>query len=477
MKIPRSCFREYDIRGVAERDLSDEFAYALGRGFAFMLRRELKTPRDQCIDVAVGRDARLSTPRLYSALAQGLNDAGANTKTIAVGPTPSLYFAAHHLNTEGAVMITASHNPSPDNGFKLMRAKASLYGMDIQALGELIESEEALKAAENIAKGSASEVDIQPAYIESVRASARLAHADPSKVRFVVDAGNGAAGPLGIATLRALGFNPEALYCDLDGRFPNHHPDPTVPENLEALRKRVLESGAHFGVAWDGDGDRIGCIDHEGDIVWGDKLLILFARALLKEHPGAAILGEVKCSGTLYEAIEKAGGQPIMWKTGHSLIKAKMKASGALLAGEMSGHMFFADRWPGFDDAVYATVRLLEIITQSGQNLKELLADVPLTFATPEIRVDCPDHLKFSVVSQVARHFQQSHKVIDTDGARVDFGGGAWGLCRASNTQPVLVLRFEAYSEAELSRVRQLFEAVVHKATQDALQAGSPASS
>ncbi len=464
MKIPRSCFREYDIRGVAERDLSDDFAYALGRGFGYMLRRELGTPADRCIDVAVGRDARLSTPRLFSALCKGLHDAGANTKAIAVGPTPSLYFAAHHLHTEGAVMITASHNPSPDNGFKLMRGKASLHGKEIQALGDVIESEEFLGQDPKTAKGSAGEIDIQPAYIEAVKASSRLAHANPKDLKFVVDAGNGAAGPLGIATLQALGFQPEALYCELDGRFPNHHPDPTVPENLADLRNRVLESGALFGVAWDGDGDRIGCVDHQGDIVWGDKLLILFARALLKEHPGAAILGEVKCSATLYEAIEKAGGQPIMWKTGHSLIKAKMKASGALLAGEMSGHMFFADRWPGFDDAVYATVRLLEIITQSKQSLKELLADVPHTFATPEIRVDCPDHLKFSVVERVAKHYQASHKVIDIDGARVDFGNGAWGLCRASNTQPVLVLRFEAHSETELQTVRAAFEAVVQSA-------------
>lgn len=472
MNIPRSCFREYDIRGVADRDLSDDFAYALGRGFAFMLRRELGTPSDQCIRVAVGRDARLSTPRLFHALNRGLNDGGAHTLNLAVGPTPSLYFAAHHLQTEGAVMITASHNPSPDNGFKLMRGKASLHGREIQALGDLIESEEAMREGGHIAKGSASDVDIQPAYIEAVRASSRLAHADPAKVRFIVDAGNGAAGPLGIATLRALGFNPEALYCDLDGTFPNHHPDPTVPENLTDLRRRVLDSGALFGVAWDGDGDRIGCIDHEGEMIWGDKLLILFSRALLKEHPGASILGEVKCSATLYEAIEKAGGKPVMWKTGHSLIKAKMKESGALLAGEMSGHMFFADRWPGFDDAVYATVRLLEIITRENQSLKALLADVPRTFATPEIRVDCPDHLKFPVVAKVAEHFQQTHRVIDIDGARVDFGGGAWGLCRASNTQPVLVLRFEAHSEAELSDVRKTVESAVTKAMQDAAPDG-----
>jgi phosphomannomutase/phosphoglucomutase len=257
----------------------------------------------------------------------------------------------------------------------------------------------------------------------------------------------------------------------MDGRFPNHHPDPTVPENLEALRRRVVSTGAHLGVAWDGDGDRIGAIDQTGEIVWGDKLLILFARSLLREHPGATILGEVKCSDVLYADIERHGGRAVMWKTGHSLIKTKMKQDNALLAGEMSGHMFFADRWPGFDDAVYATVRLVEIVAREGKGLRELLADVPETFVTPEIRVPCPDAIKFDVVRRVLARYWPTHKVIDIDGARIDFGAGAWGLCRASNTGPVLVLRFEARSEARRDEIRH----EVEEAVADAIRrAGTP---
>jgi phosphomannomutase/phosphoglucomutase len=463
-KIPRHAFREYDIRGVADVDLSDDFARALGKTFALMLRRELGSgaaPR-----VAVGRDGRLSTGRLFAALTEGLLEGGASVEAIGVGPSPLLYFAAHHLGTDGSVMITASHNPAPDNGFKLMRGKVSLHGKDIQTLGDLIE--QGTLSAEGVPRGSMVEIDVEPAYIENVRRSTSFTRTD---VRFVVDAGNGAAGPLGVATLRALGFNPDTLFCDLDGRFPNHHPDPTVPKNLEALKKRVLETGAELGVAWDGDGDRIGCIDEKGDVIWGDKLLILFARAVLKDHPGAAILGEVKCSETLYAAIAAAGGRPVMSKTGHSLIKARMKDESALLAGEMSGHMFFADRYPGFDDAIYATARLLEIVGQEGRGVSGLLADVPLTFATPEIRVDCPDAIKFEVVARVGEKYKATHRVIDIDGARIDFGGGAWGLCRASNTQPVLVLRFEAQTEDRLEAVKAEVEEAVRQAVQETLAA------
>jgi phosphomannomutase/phosphoglucomutase len=463
-KIPRHAFREYDIRGVADVDLSDDFARALGKTFALMLRRDLGSgaaPR-----VAVGRDGRLSTGRLFAALTEGLLEGGASVEAVGVGPSPLLYFAAHHLGTDGSVMITASHNPAPDNGFKLMRGKVSLHGKDIQTLGDLIE--QGTLSAEGVPRGSLVEIDIQPAYIENVRRSTSFTRTD---VRFVVDAGNGAAGPLGVATLRALGFNPDTLFCDLDGRFPNHHPDPTVPKNLEALKQRVLETGAELGVAWDGDGDRIGCIDEKGDVIWGDKLLILFARAVLRDHPGAAILGEVKCSETLYAAIAAAGGRPVMSKTGHSLIKARMKDESALLAGEMSGHMFFADRYPGFDDAIYATARLLEIVGQEGRGVSGLLADVPLTFATPEIRVDCPDAIKFEVVARVGEKYKATHRVIDIDGARIDFGGGAWGLCRASNTQPVLVLRFEAHTEERLEAVKGDVEEAVRQAVQETLAA------
>lgn len=462
MKIPRHAFRQYDIRGLADRDLTDEVATAIGRAFASILHRRGSAARP-C--VAVGRDGRLSTERLFAALTSGLLDGGVDVQSIGVGPTPLLYFAAHHLRTEGSIMITGSHNPGPDNGMKMMLGTSSFYGGDIDALADLIEREDFEPAQ---ARGEHRAVDITEDYMAAIAASSALSH---TQINLVVDAGNGSAGPLGIATLRRLGFSPDPLYCDIDGAFPNHHPDPTVEENLLALRGRVLETGARLGIAWDGDGDRIGAIDESGAVIWGDKLMILFAREVLAEHPGAAILGEVKCSQTLYTDIAARGGRPIIWKTGHSMIKTKMKEEGALLAGEMSGHIFFADRYPGFDDAIYAAVRLLEILTKTGRSLSELLADVPQTFVTPELRFDCPDALKFAVVERVLAHYRPTHAVLDIDGARVDFGEGAWGLCRASNTQPVLVLRFEALTEARRDAIRAEVEAVVA----DALAAESAA--
>jgi phosphomannomutase/phosphoglucomutase len=284
------------------------------------------------------------------------------------------------------------------------------------------------------------------------------------KPRVVLDAGNGAGGPLGVRTLTALGFEVDPLFCDIDGRFPNHHPDPTVPANLAALIARVREIGAPLGIAFDGDGDRIGAVDERGEILWGDKLMVLFSRAVLREHPGATILGEVKCSETLFADIRAHGGQALYAKTGHSLIKTRMKEERALLAGEMSGHIFFADRYFGFDDAVYAAARLLEIATRETRPLSALLADVPQTSVTPELRVECADEKKFDVVARVLAHYRPTHKVLDIDGARVDFGDGAWGLCRASNTQPVLVLRFEAKTDARLGEIRREVEAVVAQA-------------
>jgi phosphomannomutase/phosphoglucomutase len=465
MKIPRHCFREYDIRGVADEDLSDDFARALGLAFARTLAEAAPERR---LRIAVGRDGRTSSDRLFAALCAGITAAGADVIAVGVGPTPLLYFAAHHLGTEGAVMITASHNPAPDNGFKLMRGKASFFGAEIQALADRLErGDEAVSAR----PGRVETVDLHDAYIAFVRKNSRV---DPSRpLRVVVDGGNGSAGPLGLATLRALGFEVDPLYCEIDARFPHHHPDPTVPKNLEDLRRRVLETGAKLGVAWDGDGDRIGAIDEKGEVIWGDKLLILFARSVLREHPGAVILGEVKCSATLYADIAKHGGKPLLWKTGHSLIKTKMKQENALLAGEMSGHMFFADRWPGFDDAIYAAVRLFEIVAAEGKSLSELLADVPVTFTTPELRVDCPDALKFDVVHRVLSRYRASHPVVDVDGARVDFGDAAWGLCRASNTQPVLVLRFEAKTEARRDEIRREMEGVVAEAIRRSAEARS----
>ncbi len=466
MTLPRHVFREYDIRGVADRDLSDSFATAVGRGLAMMLGTSAKKPGTTRL--AVGRDCRLSSPRLFAALTEGLTKAGVDIVDIGVVPTPLLYFAVHHLGTDGGIMITGSHNPPEDNGFKIMRGKASFFGAEIQALLSVLDKNE-LGGGESPSAsgrtGSIDPLDVLPAYVAMTKERISLARTD---MRFVVDAGNGSGGPTALAVMKALGLDPDPLYCEMDGTFPNHHPDPTVVANVQPLIDRVRATGARVGIAYDGDADRLGAVDADGEIVWGDKLMIIFSRALLKDHPGASILGEVKCSQTLYDDIAKHGGKPILWKTGHSLIKTKMKETGALLAGEMSGHIFFADRYFGYDDAVYASLRLLEILSRDPRSLGEMLADVPKTFTTPELRVDCPDAIKFDVVRAVTEHYKSSgREVIDIDGARVLFGtpeNPAWGLVRASNTGPVLVLRFEAGTAEERDRIRAEVETQVTKA-------------
>jgi phosphomannomutase/phosphoglucomutase len=461
MTVPAHVFREYDIRGVADRDLSSGLARSIGRGYAKMLG-------DAPLRIAVGRDCRLSSPRLHDALVDGLVRSGVRVLDVGVGPTPMLYFAVHHLNADGGIMITGSHNPGNENGFKMMRGKASFFGADIQTLRKRIEAADLGADAQG---GGAESHDVQAAYVAALTKDVKIAAKD---MKVVVDAGNGAGGPLGIAAIRAAGLSPDALFCDMDGTFPNHHPDPTVTKNLDALVDRVKKTGARVGIAYDGDADRLGAIDANGDVVWGDKLMILFSRALLEERPGASILGEVKCSQTLYDDIAKHGGRPILWKTGHSLIKTKMKETGALLAGEMSGHLFFADRYFGYDDAIYASLRLLEILSKDGRTIAEMLADVPKTFATPELRVDCPDAIKFDVVRAITERYKKKGlDVVDIDGARVQFGGKGvdgltpqagspgWGLVRASNTGPILVMRFEATTEAERDRLRAEVEAAV----------------
>jgi phosphomannomutase/phosphoglucomutase len=454
MQVPKHIFREYDIRGVADRDLTDEVARSVGRGFATMLAAGSKPVR-----VAVGRDCRLSSDRLFSALVDGLTSAGAHVVDIGVGPTPMLYASVHILSTDGAVMVTGSHNPGDENGFKLMRGKASFFGGDIQALRKLIEQQRFATAR---SCGSVEQVDVRDRYVDMVTGGIRLARTD---VKFVVDAGNGAGGPLALRCMDKLGLSADALYCEMDGRFPNHHPDPTMPANLAALIARMKEIGARVGLAYDGDADRLGAVDANGEIIWGDKLMILFSRQLLAEHPGAAVIGEVKCSQTLYDDIARHGGRPILWKTGHSLIKTKMKEEGALLAGEMSGHLFFADRYYGFDDAIYASLRLLEILSRSTATISEMLSDVPQTHSTPEIRRDCADSIKFDVVAAVRSHYRAAGlPVVDIDGARISFGTErepAWGLVRASNTGPILVMRFEAPSADRVEAIRTDVEKVV----------------
>jgi phosphomannomutase/phosphoglucomutase len=440
-------FREYDIRGNADRDLSDDVARDLGRALGtVMAERGLRR-------IMVGRDCRLSSRRLRNALVEGLVETGRHVVKIEVGPTPLLYFAVNHLDADGGIMVTGSHNPPEDNGFKMLLGKGTIHGDDIRALRERIEARNFV----TLPGGHVERAEVGPRYVAWMTGNISLARTD---VKFVLDAGNGAGGPLALAAMRALGLNPDPLFCDMDGRFPNHHPDPTLPENVAALVARVRETGAEVGIAFDGDADRIGAVDPAGEIIWGDKLLVAFARSVLARHPGAAVLGEVKCSQTLYDDIAAHGGRPIMWKTGHSLIKAKMKEEHALLAGEMSGHIFFADRYFGFDDAIYAALRMLEIVAASPLSLTEMLSDLPPTFVTPEIRVPCPDEVKFQVVDAVLAHYRPTHPVADVDGARVNFGDG-WGLVRASNTQAVLVLRFEATTEARRDALRAEVEALV----------------
>jgi phosphomannomutase/phosphoglucomutase len=455
MTFPAHAFREYDIRGIADRDLTDPVARGIGSGFASMIGAG-----DRRVRIAVGRDCRLSSDRLFAALADGLTGAGADVVDVGVGPTPMLYGSVHALSTDGGVMITGSHNPGDENGFKMMRGKASFFGGDIQALRARVERG---VSRTGLPRGLVEQVDIRDRYVDMVTSGIRL---DRRDIKFVVDAGNGVGGPLALTCMRKLGLSPDPLFCDMDGRFPNHHPDPTVPANLDALIERVRSTGARVGIAYDGDADRLGAVDANGEIVWGDRLMILFSRALLADKPGAAILGEVKCSQTLYDDIAKHGGRPIMWKTGHSLIKTKMKEEGALLAGEMSGHLFFADRYYGYDDAIYASLRLLEILARDPRTISEMLADVPRTFATPELRVDCPDAIKFDVVAAVRSHFRAAGlPVIDIDGARISFGTErepAWGLVRASNTGPVLVMRFEASTAARRDAIRAEVEQIVN---------------
>jgi phosphomannomutase/phosphoglucomutase len=443
-------FREYDVRGLADRDLTDELATDLGRSFGtFLAKRGQRR-------IAVGRDCRLSSPRLHKALTRGLLETGLHIIDIGVGPTPMLYFAVFHLDTDGGVQITGSHNPPADNGFKLMSGKQTLAGDEVRELRTIIERREfTLRAG-----GTHETWDPLDAYVGYMRGNIRLARTD---IKFAIDAGNGAGGPAALAAMKAVGLSPIAMYCEMDGAFPNHHPDPSLPENLEELVARVQRDKLALGIAYDGDADRIGVVDNRGTIVFGDRLMILLSRHILKRHPGAAILGEVKCSQTLYDDIAKHGGRPIVWKTGHSLIKRKMKEENALLAGEMSGHVFFADRYFGYDDAIYASLRLLEIMAEHDVPLDQLLADVPETHSTPELRVDCADEVKFDIVRRVLAHYRTTHEVLDVDGARISFPGG-WGLVRASNTQPALVLRFEADSQARLAEIRSEVEAVVRSA-------------
>jgi phosphomannomutase / phosphoglucomutase len=451
-------FREYDIRGIADKDFDSNFAFTLGRAYGTYGRGQGKKR------VAVGRDCRLTSDKYATALRRGLCASGVEVLDIGVCPTPLMYFALHHYDLDGGLQVTGSHNPSEHNGFKICLGKITIHGEEIQELRKLID-----QGIFVTGQGKEEPVPIVPPYQEFVsRQFGRL----PREIAVVVDAGNSTAGPVAPPIFRALGCHVTELFCDLDGHFPNHHPDPTIPENLTHLIAQVKESEAELGIAYDGDADRLGLVDRHGRIIWGDEILVLFARDVLQQHPGAAIISEVKCSQRLFDDIAEKGGRPIMWKAGHSLLKAKMRETGALLGGEMSGHMFFADRYFGYDDAIYASCRVLEILAKTGKEISDLLADLPPSYTTPEIRVDCPDELKFRIAEKVRDHFRGQYEIVDVDGVRVKFAQG-WGLVRASNTQPVLVLRFEAQTAEKLAEYRTLMEGVVEKVKQ---RLGNPSS-
>lgn len=402
--------------------------------------------------MSVGHDCRLTSDEYAAALQEGLRESGVDVVDLGTCPTPLCYFSLFDLDLDGAIQITGSHNPPDQNGFKICVGKSTIHGEEIQRLRGYLENGNRSSAA-----GKLETCDILARYRDFM-ASHFPTVARP--IRVVVDAGNATAGPVAPGILRAMGCTVEELYCELDGRFPHHHPDPTVPENLRDLIDRVRESGAELGIGFDGDADRIGVVDRHGRIIYGDELLVLYARDVLQRIPGATVVAEVKCSQRLYDDIAARGGRGIMWKAGHSPIKAKMRKEKAALGGEMSGHMFFADRYFGYDDAIYAACRLVEILSRTGRPIDALLADLPPACTTPEIRIDCPDAIKFEVAERARQRFARTHEVVDVDGVRVQLPHG-WGLLRASNTQPALVLRFEAATPAALEDYRALFEGVL----------------
>jgi phosphomannomutase/phosphoglucomutase len=450
-------FREYDIRGNADRDLDDGFANELGKAIGTHLRRAGSRR------ITLGRDCRVTSPRLHRALRQGLLSTGIHVIDVGIVATPILYFSVFHFDADGGVQITGSHNPPEDNGFKVLRGKSTIHGAEIQKLRELIE-----KRDFETGLGVVEEKQIVDAYLDECMKRIKLG---PRRFKVVVDAGNGVGGPA-YPLLQKLGFDVTPLYIEPDGRFPNHHPDPTVEKNVADLKAKVAEIGAEVGIALDGDADRIGVVDAKGRIVWGDQLMILFARSILKEVPGATFVSEVKCSKALYDEIAKAGGKAIMWKVGHSLIKEKMKEEKALLAGEMSGHIFFAHRYYGYDDAIYSAARLVELLSKEEKPLAEHIDALPKLFNTPELRYELADEIKFEVVRRVVEHFKKTaeaegHQVIDVDGARITWKDG-WALVRASNTQPALVLRFEAETPARLEQIRKKVEGELQRIEREA---------
>jgi phosphomannomutase/phosphoglucomutase len=442
MKVPKSIFRQYDVRGLVDAELTPEFARGLGRAFATVAwDRVGRAPT-----IAVGRDNRPSGPALSQGIRAGIAEAGGTAVDVGTLPTPALYFAVSALGTDGGLQVTGSHNPPEFNGFKMVLAGEAFHGDDILGLWEIIVAERWRSGAGK----ETSDASVLQHYREAIVGRNTLER----PVKVVADCGNGVGSVIAVSTLQALGAEVTPLFCESDGTFPNHHPDPTVPENLEDLQEAVRRGGAELGIAFDGDADRIGAVDETGQIVWGDQLLVIFGRdAVRRFGPGTPVIFDVKCSEVLPAALREAGAEPVMWKTGHSLIKAKMKELHAPIAGEMSGHMFFGGDYLGFDDAIFAAARLLEIVSRRPFGLATHLADLPKTFATPEIRVDAPEEEKFPIVERAAKHFAARYPVNTIDGVRITFPQG-WGLLRASNTQAILVLRFEATDPAALDAYR-----------------------
>jgi len=441
-------FREYDIRGVVREDLTQTDVESLGRGIGtYLVRHGAKT-------ATLGRDGRISSPQLRDYLIEGLTSTGLNMVDLGVIPTPLSYWSTHRMPVDGAVMITGSHNPPEYNGFKITLGTEAIYGAEILRVRDLILAGDFERGV-----GEVTSADIKEDYVNDLAGRLHLKR----PVRFAVDCGNGVGGLTASPLLRRIGCNPVMMFDQVDGSFPNHHPDPTIEANLVQLRQMVVGEGLELGIAYDGDADRIGVVDETGRVMWGDQILAVLSRRLLQEVPGATVIAEVKCSQLLFDDIARHGGKALMWKVGHSLIKSKMVEVGAELAGEMSGHIFYRNRFYGFDDAVWVTGRLLEIVADSDIPVSRFLEDWPKLYSTPEIRRDCPDEIKFEVVAKVRDQFRAKYQVVDVDGMRVIIPGG-WGLLRASNTQPVVVLRFEADSPARLEEIRSEVEVALAEA-------------
>jgi len=438
-------FREYDIRGIAGSDILDQDVVDIGKAYGTVLVRAGRKT------ASVGRDCRLTSDRFADLFIQGLVSTGCDVVDIGTCPTPVLYFSIHNLELGGGAMITASHNPPEYNGFKLLEGTDSIHSQGLQNIRRIIENNDFVRGSANVVKR-----DLITPYMDFLVKNTNITR----PVEIGIDAGNGTGGITAVPVLEKAGCRVHDIFCDMDGNFPNHAADPTQKKNLADLIALVRDNGLDLGVGYDGDGDRIGVVDKNGEVVYGDQLMVIYAREILKRKPGATFISEVKCSMVMYDDITNHGGNAIMWRTGHSLIKKKMKQENAALAGEMSGHMFFKDRYFGYDDALYATLRLLEIMADTGLGVDELINDLPKTFTTPEIRVDCPDEIKFDVVKKIVEHFRAKQKVIDIDGLRAVYDDG-WGLVRASNTQPALVLRFEALTARRLDEIRNEIESVL----------------